>query len=69
MILHRVDEKRPERLLIFELRNGPKSLPKPFYARAQGWVEAILTLPTLMRQQDQLPQDAERLARPIRSFA
>jgi hypothetical protein len=55
-----VDEKRPERLLIFELRNGPEIPAKTILRRAQGWVEAILTLPTLMRQQEELQAQARK---------
>ncbi len=61
IILHRVDEKRPERLLIFELRNGPEIPAKTILRRAQGWVEADIDLATLMRQQEELQAQAENI--------
>lgn len=61
IILHRVDEKRPERLLIFELRNGPEIPAKTILRRAQGWVEADIDLATLMREQEELQAQAENI--------
>lgn len=61
IILHRVDEKRPERLLIFELRNGPEIPAKTILRRAQGWVEADIDLATLMHQQEELQAQAENI--------
>lgn len=61
IILHRVDEKRPERLLIFELRNGAEIPAKTILRRAQGWVEADIDLATLMRQQEELQAQAENI--------
>lgn len=61
IILHRVDEKRPERLLIFELRNGPEIPAKTILRRANGWVEADIDLATLMRQQEELQAQAENI--------
>lgn len=40
VMLHRPDEKRPERLLLFELRNGPELPPRMVVRTARGW-EAI----------------------------
>lgn len=61
IILHRVDEKGPERLLIFELRNGPEIPAKTILRRAQSWVEADIDLATLMRQQEELQAQAENI--------
>lgn len=61
IILHRVDEKRPERLLIFELRNGAEIPAKTILRRAQGWVEADIDLVTLMRQQEELQAQVENI--------
>jgi putative DNA primase/helicase len=61
LMLHRPDEKRPERLLIFELRNGAEIPAKTILRRAQGWVEADIDLATLMRQQEELQVQAENI--------
>lgn len=61
LMLHRPDEKRPERLLIFELRNGAEIPAKTILRRAQGWVEADIDLATLMRQQEELQAQAENI--------
>lgn len=61
LMLYRPDEKRPERLLIFELRNGAEIPAKTILRRAQGWVEADIDLATLMRQQEELQAQAENI--------
>jgi putative DNA primase/helicase len=61
VMLHRPDEKRPERLLLFELRNGAEIPAKTILRRAQGWVEADIDLATLMRQQEELQAQAENI--------
>lgn len=61
IILHRVDEKRPERLLIFELRNGAEIPAKTILRRANGWVEADVDIAAYMRQQQELQAQAESL--------
>jgi putative DNA primase/helicase len=61
IILHRVDEKRPERLLIFELRNGPEIPAKTILRRASGWVESDIDLASLMRQQQEAEVQADSI--------
>ncbi|MGD9650024.1 MAG: AAA family ATPase [Dongiaceae bacterium] len=61
IMLHRPDEKRPERLLLFELRNGPELPPKMIVRAAQGWEETENYVGRLAFKEQGERQDAERL--------
>lgn len=61
VMLHRPDEKRPERLLLFELRNGPELRPRMVVRTTHGW-ESIANYAERLACRDQGDrQDAERL--------
>lgn len=61
VMLHRPDEKRPERLLIFELRNGPELPPKMITRTARGWEKVENYAARLVFKEQGERQDAERL--------
>ncbi len=60
IILHRPDETRPERSLIFELRNGPEIKPKTIIRGSAGWAETS-TYERLALHQPASKIDAEAL--------
>ena len=62
IILHRPDETRPERSLLFELRNGPEIKQKTILRGSNGWVE-VANHERLALQQCSGKIDAEFLRR------
>lgn len=47
ILLHRPDESRPERTLLFELRNGREITPKIVQKKAEGWVDITAYSPNV----------------------
>lgn len=47
ILLHRPDESRPERILLFELRNGREITPKIVQKKAEGWVDVTSYSPNV----------------------
>jgi hypothetical protein len=47
ILLHRPDESRPERMLLFELRNGREITPKIVQKKAEGWVDVTAYSPNV----------------------
>jgi putative DNA primase/helicase len=61
IILYRADETRPERTLIFELRNGPEIPQKIIHRTSTGWHELDHQSERLVMRQHGNRLDAERL--------
>ena len=61
MIMHRPDEDRPERMLHFELRNGPAIEPKVIDKQGGYWVEIDRQSERLIRKALGDKLDAERV--------
>jgi hypothetical protein len=61
MIMHRPDEDRPERMLHFELRNGPAIEPKVIDKQGGHWVEIDRQSERLIRKALGDKLDAERV--------
>ncbi len=61
IILHRLDEMRPERNLIFELRNGPEIAQKTILRDASGWREVDSNAERLAMRSHGSKIDAEQL--------
>lgn len=60
MIMHRPDEDRPERMLHFELRNGPGIEPMIIGKQSGNWVEIKRHSERLVRKEAGAKLDAER---------
>ena len=65
IILHRLDEMRPERNLIFELRNGPEIAQKTILRDALGWCEVDSQAERLAMRSQAVKLDAQQLRKKI----
>ena len=61
IILHRLDEMRPERNLIFELRNGSEIAQKTILRDASGWREVDSQAERLAMRSQAIKLDAQQL--------